>query len=323
MLARRADPAPLFSRMRRTLVHWPAKGETTTWEEIASRMIDGGQALCIVNLKRHAQSLFDLLRQRQADGILHLSTLMCPDHREAVLNEVGGRLAGNLPCLLVATQCVEAGVDLDFPMVLRSFGPLDSIAQAAGRCNRNGNRASGDVWVFRAEDSGRLYPDGTYEQAAMVTAELLARRGGALDIDDPAVFGDYFRSLYDLSRPESRSQELLDAIGSLDFLKVAELYKIIDQNNISIVTPWSIERFTELAVEVRAGHFTRSWIQRVRGLTVSAFRPRPDSSDWTHLEPVPIGRGKFAVDWFLLKDPGNYDGSVGLRFQKGLAFMEG
>ena len=238
-------------------------------------MIDGGQALCIVNLKRHAQSLFDLLRQRQADGILHLSTLMCPGHREAVLKEIRARLAGDLPCLLVATQCVEAGVDLDFPMALRSFGPLDSIAQAAGRCNRNGNRESGDVWVFHPDDSGRLYPDGTYEQAAMVTAELLARRGGELDIDDPAVFIEYFQSLYDLSRPESRSRDLLEAIGSLDFLKVAELYKIIDQNNISIVTPWSVEQFTKLAAEVRAGRLTRSWIQRVRSLTVSAFRPRP------------------------------------------------
>lgn len=317
------DPAPLFSRMRRTLVHWPAKGETTTWEKIASRMIDGRQALCIVNLKRHAQSLFDLLEERRADGILHLSTLMCPGHREAVLKEVRANLAGGLPCLLVATQCVEAGVDLDFPMVLRSFGPLDSIVQATGRCNRNGNRESGDVWVFHPEESGRLYPDGTYEQAAMVTAELLARRGGGLDIDDPSVFTEYFQSLYDVSRPESRSRDLLDAIGSLNFLEVARLYKIIDQDNISIVTPWSVEQFTKLAAEVRAGRLTRSWIHRVRSLTVSAFRPQRDSSDWTHLEPVPIGRGKFALDWFLLRDPHNYDDSVGLRFKKGLAFIEG
>jgi CRISPR-associated helicase Cas3/CRISPR-associated endonuclease Cas3-HD len=318
-----SDPAPFFSRMRRNRVHWPANGETTAWDEIARRMIDGGQALCIVNLKRHAQSLFDLLRQRRADGVLHLSTLMCPGHREAVLKEVRARLADDLPCLLVATQCVEAGVDLDFPMVLRSFGPLDSIAQAAGRCNRNGKRESGDAWVFHPDDSGRRYPDGTYEQAAMVTAELLTRRGGTLDIDDPAVFIEYFQSLYDLSRPESRSRDLLDAIHSLNFLKVAELYKIIDENSISIVTPWSIEQFTKLAAEVRAGRLTRSWIQRVRVLTVNVFRPQPGSSDRTHLEPVPLGRGKIAEDWFLLKDPGDYDPSVGLRFQKGLAFTEG
>jgi CRISPR-associated endonuclease/helicase Cas3 len=319
------DPASLFSRMRRTRFHWPKDRETTAWEAVADRMIDSEsmQALCIVNLKRHAQALFDLLRQRSAGGILHLSSAMCPDHRERVLREVGARLSGKQPCLLVATQCVEAGVDLDFPMVLRAFAPLDSIAQAAGRCNRNGNSAVGDVWVFHPEESGRCYPDSAYEQAAMVTAELLARRGGALDIDDPAAFTEYFRSLYDLSDPKSRSRDLFDAIRSLDFLKVAELYKIIDQNSISIVAPWDAEGFAKLAAEVRNGRLTRSWIQRARGLTVNAFRPPPGAAEWTHLEPVPVGPNKVAVDWFLLNNSANYDDFVGLRFQKGLAFMEG
>lgn len=319
-----ADPAALFSRMRRTRVHWPGKGETTTWEDVASRMVDAEprQGLCIVNLKRHAQALFELLREHLDDGILHLSSAMCPDHREAVLREVNGRLDGKKPCLLVATQCVEAGVDLDFPMVLRAFAPLDSIAQAAGRCNRNSNREYGDVWVFDPEESGRRYPDKTYEQAANVTLELLARRGGALDIDDPAVFTEYFRSLYDLSDPE-RNPELLDAIRSLDFLKVAELYRIIDQGSISIVSPWDVGRFTKLAAEVRNGRLTRSWIQRARGLTVNAFRPAPGATEWTHLEPIRVALNKDAIDWFLLKDPTNYDDFVGLRFQKGLAFTEG
>jgi hypothetical protein len=218
---------------------------------------------------------------------------------------------------------VEAGVDLDFPLVLRSFGPLDSIAQAAGRCNRNGNRESGDVRVFRPEDSRGLYPDGTYEQAAMVTDELLQRRGGTLDIDDPATFTEYFESLYGLGRAESRNTELLDAIRALDFLNVARLYKIIDSGTISVVTPWSLEAFTKLAGEVRGGRLTRGWIQRARGLTVSVFPPRRDAPEWSRLEPVPIGPGKTAVDWFLLIDPGDYDDFVGLRYQKGLALMEG
>jgi CRISPR-associated helicase Cas3 len=318
-----ADPKPFFTAMRRTQVHWPAKVETSNWDEIADHMVDSGQALCIVNLKRHAQGLYELLRERQADGILHLSTLMCPGHREKVLNEVGDRLDRDLPCLLVATQCVEAGVDLDFPLVLRSFGPLDSIAQAAGRCNRNGNHASGEVRVFRPEDSGRLYPDGAYEQAAMVTAELLERRGGTLDIGNPATFTEYFQSLYDLGRAESRNVELLNAIGALDFLNVAKLYKIIDSGTISVVTPWSPEAFKKLAAEIRAGRLTRGWIQRARGLTVNVFPPRRDAPEWSHLEPVPVGPGKTAIDWFLLNDPGDYDDSVGLRFQKGLSLIEG
>ena len=315
------DPAPFFAAMRRTRIHWPAKGENSTWAEISDHMMEGGQALCIVNLKRHAQALFELLRERRADGILHLSTLMCPDHRAMVLKSVRDRLDQELPCLLVATQCVEAGVDLDFPLVLRSFGPLDSIAQAAGRCNRHGNRALGEVRVFWPEDSS--YPDGTYKQAAMVTEELLERRGGTLDIDDPAIFTEYFRSLYDLSQAESRNRDLLDAIRTLDFLNVAKLYKIIDNDTISVVTPWSLEAFSELAREIRAGRLTRRWIQRARGLTVNIFRPRSGAPEWSHLEPVRVAPGKDAADWFLMNDSSNYDESVGIRFQKGLALLEG
>jgi CRISPR-associated helicase Cas3/CRISPR-associated endonuclease Cas3-HD len=318
-----AEPAPMFAAMRRTRVNWPAQYETSTWDEIADLMAKGGQALCIVNLKRHAQGLFDVLRQRETGGILHLSTSMCPDHRAQVLKEVGQRLDGGLPCLLVATQCVEAGVDLDFPLVMRSFGPLDSIAQAAGRCNRNGNRASGEVRVFRPDDSGRLYPDGAYEQAAMVTAELLQRRGGTLDIDDPLTFTEYFKSLYDLSRVESRNPELLNAIGMLDFVNVAKLYKVIDSGTISVVTPWAPDTFKKLAAEVRDGRLTRGWIQRSHGLTVNIFRPPPGAPEWSHLEPVRVGPDQTAVDWFLLNDPGDYDAFAGVRLQKGLALMEG
>jgi CRISPR-associated endonuclease/helicase Cas3 len=318
-----ADPTPLFAAMRRTRVRWPATGESSTWAGIADQMVESGQALCIVNLKRHAQTLFQLLRDRQAEGILHLSTLMCPNHRVAVLKNVRERLENGLPCLLVATQCVEAGVDLDFPMVLRSFGPLDSIAQAAGRCNRGGNRDYGNVRVFHPEDSGSLYPDGAYKQAAMVTAELLERRGGSLDIDDPTTFTEYFQLLYDLSRPESRNPELLDAIRQLNFITVAKLYKIIDSGTVSVLTPWSMEEFIKLANEVRAGHLTRGWIQRARGLTVNIFPPPRDAPEWTHLEPVPLSPGKPAVDWFLLNDSRDYDEYVGIRFQNGLALVEG
>ena len=186
----------------------------------------------------------------------------------------------------VATRCVEAGVDLELPAVLRSFGPLDCVAQAVGRCNRNGNRQSRRCLGIRSRGIRPDDPTGPRAEPPMVTAELLAGVGARWISTYRRCSTTTFDPLYNLSRPESRSQELLQAIKLLDFRRVAELYRIIDDNSISIVTPWSLDQFTRLASEVRDGRLTRSWIERARSLTVSVFRPRPDSSDWTHLEPV-------------------------------------
>ena len=116
---------------------------------------------------------------------------------------------------------------------------------------------------------------------------------------------------------------MLDAIRELNFLNVAKLYKIIDKGTISVVTPWSLEAFSELAREIRAGRLTRRWIQKARGLTVNIFPLQTGAPEWGRLEPVRIATGKDAVDWFLLNDSDNYDEFVGIRFQKGLALMEG
>src|SRR5690606_20047417 len=136
-------------------------------------------ALCIVNTKAAARSLFLAARQRLGadDALLHLSTSMCPEHRRRVLAACRARLATGRPCWLVSTQVVEAGVDLDFPLVLREVGPLDSIAQAAGRCNREGRlgREGGRVVVFRSEDGGM--PPGHYSIAAATTEQWLRAEG--------------------------------------------------------------------------------------------------------------------------------------------------
>ena len=140
------------------------------WPEVAEEMASSEQSLCIVNLKRHALELFSELKELCDINLFHLSTNMCPAHRKKVLDDVRKYLKDGAPCRLVATQCVEAGVDLDFPVVFRSWGPLDSLSQAAGRCNRNGTATTGDFSIFVPEDES--YPDGAYRQAAGVTTNF-------------------------------------------------------------------------------------------------------------------------------------------------------
>ncbi len=150
-------PERYFQKMQRVHYEVPAASQRWTWLEVAERLRSERQALAIVNTKGDAMALLDALGNQAA---LHLSTLMCGAHRRATLEEVRRRLKEGDPCLLVSTQVVEAGVDLDFPVVLRAVGPLDRIVQAAGRCNREGRLEAGQVIVFNPTEGG--VPRGAY-----------------------------------------------------------------------------------------------------------------------------------------------------------------
>jgi CRISPR-associated endonuclease/helicase Cas3 len=191
--------------------------------------------LVIVNTRRHARELFAQLRhaEEHKNAVFHLSTWMTPAHRVEVLDEVRRRLDAKEPCFLVSTQCIEAGVDVDFPAVWRAFGPYDAIAQAAGRCNRNGRLSPGDaqVHVFRPEDEA--LPPGIYKTATSQT-ELL-RKMSAADPHEPTSFQTYFRLLYQLSVPDQcqiqRDRE------QLRFEEVSDGFRFIDTFTVPFVVP--------------------------------------------------------------------------------------
>lgn len=301
----------LFDRARRTQVEWPEVDQKTPWVHLADRLSHSDQALCVVNLKRHALSLYEEVKKRTVAGLFHLSTNMCPAHRQSVLEEVRDRLDRGEPCHLISTQCVEAGVDVDFPTVCRAFGPLDAIAQAAGRCNRNGIAEIGRVHVFIPEDE--CYPDGTYRQAADVTRLLLRQYGpGGMDIHDTGIFEAYYRELYDLTKPERLNKDLLQAIEAMDFVDVARQYRVIEKNAINVLVPYDREIFQQLAAEVRESGLTRRWIARVRPYTVGLFKPQPHDPVQSHLEPVFIRRNVGSEEWFIYLSEEHYDSEKGL-----------
>ncbi|HNX50703.1 MAG TPA: CRISPR-associated endonuclease Cas3'' [Thermoanaerobaculaceae bacterium] len=298
----------LFSRASRVKVAWPDLDRPTSWGELASSLADAGSALCVVNLKRHAVGLIEHLRSSYPDlPVFHLSTSMCPLHRETTLRIVRGKLKAEEPCLLVSTQCVEAGVDVDFPSVFRAFGPLDAIAQAAGRCNRHGRMSVlGTVNVFLPEDDS-YPPGGGYSQAAGVTRALLRELGPAgVDIDDPGLYQMYFQRLYDLTRPGELHRELLDAIQVKDFAAVARLYRIVDQDAVNVLVPHDPRAFASLCDELHAkGTLTADWVRRARPHTVSLFRSSLEHTP--NLEPAPIAKGGVSDEWFLCTSLGDYD----------------
>jgi CRISPR-associated endonuclease/helicase Cas3 len=257
---------------------------------IAMRAAPRKQALAILNTRKQARALFDVLMEKGKDdealrnSIFHLSTWMYPAHRLQVLAEVTKRLNEKKPSLLVSTQCVEAGVDVDFPAVWRAFGPYDSIVQAAGRCNRNGALADasgqpvlGQVHVFTPTDAGA--PQGAYG-SAMQNADLLRRMGKAVP-DDPASFEIYFRLFYQTTVPDSGGCAVQSAREKLHFEEVGNLFNFIDADAV----PLLIESKRDADAE------TDSEVQLLDGSTVRSLRESarhkgyftPD--EWRELQP--------------------------------------
>jgi CRISPR-associated endonuclease/helicase Cas3 len=199
----------------------------TSWADVADEIRTEEQALVIVNTKKDALALLTALDDPET---LHLSTLLCGLHRQDVVESVRLRLMNHEQCRLVSTQVIEAGVDLDFPLVLRAMGPLDSIIQAAGRCNREGRLDSkGRMVVFRTEEGG--LPPGPYRTATGITSALLS--GGTVDPDDPATALNYLRRFYET---ENTDREKIQALrAGFEYPEVANRFRMIDDDTEAVV----------------------------------------------------------------------------------------
>lgn len=238
------DPGRLYERLRRVQVHLPRRlDEVRNWNEVAARILAEPSALCVVNRRQDARELYQRVAKEDPKA-LHLSALMCGAHRSAVIREVKERLKYGDGVRVVSTQLVEAGVDLDFPVVFRALAGLDSIAQAAGRCNREDRKDQGEVYVFVPPTSP---PPGILRQAADVTRTLLAE--GELDPLAPASFDRFFRHLYWL-RGDCLDREnirgLLDHEGRSEgleyaFRTAAARFRIIDdRDRVSVIVRWPL-----------------------------------------------------------------------------------
>ncbi len=237
------NPPGLYARLRRVRVErMPSPVDDVA---LADRFAASSQMLCIVNSRAHAVELFGRIRGQE--GAAHLTTLMCPRHRRAVLARVRQRLRDGLPVRLVATSLIEAGVDIDFPEVWRAVTGLDSIAQAAGRCNREGKLAGlGRTVVFKPA-----------EREAPRELRLLAEIAeGVLDrFDDPLTLESvraYFGQLYwtrggaafDAARLDGQPFPILRTIADTSpgfrypFDTIARAFRMIDDAMDPVIVPW-------------------------------------------------------------------------------------
>ncbi|WP_424950346.1 CRISPR-associated endonuclease Cas3'' [Deinococcus sp.] len=288
----------LFGRARRVNPVWKLDAPTP-WTTAQSWIREETQVLCIVNMRKHA---LELARALEAEpGLKHLSTYLCPAHRRLILKDIRAALEDKQEVRVVATQCVEAGVDLDFPKVFRALGPLDSIAQAAGRCNRHKKLESGELRVFLPEEE--KYPTPAYRRAAQIALSMY--RQGGLDLDAPTTFRRFYEWLWRYE--DTDLEELRDAVRRQDYPEVSRLYRLIPSDSLNVVVPY--EQGRKLIWEARQEGITVDWMRRVQPYTVSVFRPASGVLP-IHLEPVNFrprgGAPQPAADWYLAHE-GSYD----------------
>lgn len=226
-----SSPSKYFELLKRIEVIWPEDlYKPVTWEDLAEQIKKHDRVLVIVHKRTDAKILTELL----PSDAFHLSTFMCPKHRLRALDEIKYRLESKAPVKVVSTQLVEAGVDLDFPVVFRALGGIEAVAQAAGRCNREGKLTSlGQVCVFVAPTEP---PRGVLRTGLERTRALLKSKPN-IDLSDPSIFEQYFRELY-FSHDHDRDGILRER-EALHFKTVAQTFRMIDEaGKKAIVVPY-------------------------------------------------------------------------------------
>ena len=233
------EPERLYRTLKRARIRHEGQLDDAA---LAERMRESQRSLCIVNTRRHARELYE--RMADAKGAAHLTTLMCARHRREKLDVVRERLRNGAPVRLVATSLVEAGVDLDFRVVWRAEAGLESIIQAAGRCNREGHEEMGDVFVFKPPDEeGRKPPPEVGQLADAARGVMRSHREDPMSLD---AINDYFRKLYWL-----KGDDALDAKDILRLLRergkgldfpfetIAREFRLIETPMAPIIVPWA------------------------------------------------------------------------------------
>ena len=266
------DPAGLYARLRRTCIRLPDR-RPVSWPDLASELSHHDRVLCIVNTRGDCLALYDHLLALCPEGTFLLSALMCGEHRSRCVREIKSLLREGLPVRVVSTQLVEAGVDLDFPIVYRALAGLDSILQAASRCNREGKlERLGEVIVFVPPKPA---PMGLMRKGADTTLELM---DAGIDPESLEATVRYFELYY------SRANDLGDKwlvdrlvrdVPKVPFRKAGEEFRLIDDNSIPVIVLYDgsgqwIER-------LRAQGPTREIMRRLQRYSVNVYRHQRDA----------------------------------------------
>ena len=292
----------LHNKLRRVNLHFDER--QSSYDEIAERMKQYDRVLCVVNSRRAAKEIFDRLPD---DDKYHLSRLMCPIHVRETIDDIIDKLRNSKKKIrVISTQLIEAGVDIDFPFVLRQEIGLDSVLQAAGRCNREGSEVKGEVYVFSLNE-GKEYPNSYMEKSNN------ARKRLSKDLDwfSPDAMAAYFLKLY---KGYTETFDKVDIKKKLEcpsyylFKTAGVKFKLIDDNTRSVIVNYGDAEM--LVNQVKQKGVTYELMNALGQYTVnvskSNFELLKDAFDKG--ERIPEGL-------FFLMNKGQYDNRTGILLQ--------
>jgi len=307
------DPESLYKDLKRVEIKLPDTDVVSTWEEISEELNRYEQVLCIVNTRRDCRDL----HAQMPEGTVHLSALMCGEERSEVISEIKKRLVGGTPIRVISTQLVEAGVDIDFPVVFRAMGGLDSIAQAAGRCNREGKLCAkggmGQVIVFSPPKSS---PPGLLRKGEDAAKTLI--RTKKMEDLSPDLFREYFEiyfdSLNDLDKPdfESRLKNEADEF-KFQFRTFSRDFNLIDNTRQKPVIIWYKGRLRdsrELIGKLKRFGPNKSLLRQLQRFTVNIPHP-------VWLKLIGLGYIEEVHGFSIQAGDGLYKPKLGLIWEEG------
>lgn len=301
----------LYKRLRRTHIELPPDLRAReSWEEIAAKLCGHERVLCVVNTRRDCRELHALM----PEGTIHLSASQCGEHRSRLIAEIKERLAADEPIRVVSTQLVEAGVDIDFPVVYRAFTGLASIAQSAGRCNREGRLPElGRVVVFMPPKAS---PPGDLRKAEDAFLNLLAG-DKSLDVNAPESFSRFFEHWYASSNEMDANRRkfygwLVEGAYyfQFQFREAAAGFQMIEDASVPIIVRYGeADQWIE---RLRVAGPKREIMRRLQRFTVTVHRDQiADLQTKGLVEEVQFAKQGSASGIFVQTVPGAYTEEFG------------
>ena len=276
---------------------------TISEDELIEKLQKEEQALCIVNTKKRAQRLYQKMK---GEGVFHLSTAMYPKHRRRVLDKIRRLVKDGKRCILISTSLVEAGVDLDFCTVYRQLAGVDSMIQAAGRCNREGKRAAQDSFAYLFQFEEKEYVPG--QQLQIDVSKMLLSEGE--DISSLHGIEKYFEALYHFRGESLDKKKIFEEFKDkrYNFAKAAKEFKLIEENTLTVFISRE-EEAEELLWQIKRQGYTKSGMRKAGQYCVQLYENDIEKLRGAGmLRQVPGGIENF----YELVDSGQYSEEMGL-----------